>query len=106
MSLRSAAFEPYGGTHAYLVAVACVPAGIVVAGLFARATRWPLVRRFLIELARYDRRGTRHEDPFGGELLRYGRILGRADKREWNPEELARRVKRIRLLELAVEHRS
>jgi hypothetical protein len=65
-----------------------------------------LVRRFLIELARYDRRRTRHEDPFGGELLRYGRILGRADKREWNPEELARRVKRIRLLELAVEHRS
>jgi hypothetical protein len=81
------------GTDAALVAVACVIVAVAVAWAVARATRWPRTRTYLVELARFDRWGKRHNDPAGQELMRYADILGRLpDDERYRPEEHCRRV--------------
>ncbi len=54
-----------GGAWASIIAAACAVAafGLGLAVPWAMRTRWWLIRRFLVELARYDMGGTRHESP-------------------------------------------
>jgi hypothetical protein len=66
-------------------------------------TRWPRIRKFLVELAHYDRNNTRHELPDLHELRTYGQILKRGPKvldeangREEDPLEYAKRVWKVR----------
>jgi hypothetical protein len=89
-----------GGTCAYVVAGSCALAGTVVAVIVARPYHWPLVRDFLIELARWDSQGTRHDLPEAEELLRYADVLGRVEPQDRGDStairEHAWRVWRIR----------
>ena len=69
------------GTAAWVVAVACAVLGCLVTLAIGRALRWPLERRFLIEVARWDHAG-RHTLPDGGELFGYGVLLKRQSYEE------------------------
>jgi hypothetical protein len=83
-----------GGAWASMIAAACAVAAFGLGLTVPRVmgTRWWLVRRFLVELARYDMGGTRHESPDLSELMRYGKILGRDSLPDEDPSAYARRV--------------
>jgi len=61
------------GTGAGVVAAVCVAAGLTAVLAFARTTRWPWTRSYLVEVAHYDYQG-RQDTPDGQELYRYARI--------------------------------
>lgn len=69
----------------YLVTVGWIALSVILVWLVDRKTRWKRTRRYLIELARYDRGQTPTRDPSVIELTRYGRILN--DKRKQRTDE-------------------
>jgi len=84
------------GVWAAMLAVVFMAAAILITWVVGRATRWPRIRDYLIELARVDRWGNRHDDPHGGELMRYAAVLGRLpDDERSQLEEHCRRVWRV-----------
>ena len=66
----------HGGLRAMGVAALCAVLGGAAAFGLGQVLRWPLIRRFLIEVARWDE-SKRHELPDPGELYGYGVLLGR-----------------------------
>lgn len=85
-----------GGAWAYVVAAGC---GLVTLALTygaAQRTRWWRIRRFLIEVARWDQDGKRHDAPDANELTQYGRLLGMDEGNETHsPDGLVRNAQRI-----------
>jgi hypothetical protein len=67
--------KTHGGT-VRLVAIAFLILGFLVGFLIPYLTRRRRVCRFLIALARYDNRGTRHELPLSEELWGYAVVMG------------------------------
>lgn len=64
------------GDSARLVAVALLLTGLLAGFLIPHLTRARRIRRYLIALARYDERGTRHDLPLSEELCRYAVVQG------------------------------
>jgi hypothetical protein len=75
------------GLSAAVVAVTCTAVAVAAAWFLARRVRWPWVRRWLIEYARWDRDGTRYDDPDGQELLEYARVLNRFGPEDYGGDD-------------------
>jgi hypothetical protein len=70
--------------------------GFAVGFFPGRATRGWQIRRYLIELARYDDWGLHHEHPSGRELQRYAVLLGEHhDPQEYVGQELTGKANRF-----------
>jgi hypothetical protein len=84
------------GICAGLIAVGFTLAAVGIAAALARLMRWHWVRGWLIDLARFDRAGNRHDDPRGGELLLYARVLGRTvDEDFYGGDAMLRHARRV-----------
>ncbi len=80
--------KTHGGA-ARLAALGLLLVGFLVGFVGGRATRTRRVRRYLIELARYDMAGVRHAHPWNNELQLYAALLGqRHDPTEYAGAEL------------------
>jgi hypothetical protein len=60
-----------------LAASACAVAAVATALTADRCTRWPRLRRQIVEYARHDPTGDRHVHPSAGTLIRLGQEFGR-----------------------------
>lgn len=97
------------GASAAIIAIACTAVAIAAAYGFARLTRWPWARTWLIEQARWQRAPAepgglvRQEYPDGAELMGYARVLGKVSPKEFGDNEgllaHARRVWKLNRVE-------
>jgi hypothetical protein len=96
LTIGQGSLRQTGGVRAYIIAIACVATAAGATLLCARPIRWRFVRRFLIELARYDDvSGARRESPNLSELMMYGQILGHGRLPGDDPSAYARRVWKV-----------
>jgi hypothetical protein len=80
------------GTWAAVIALVSTAAAVGGTWLVARITRWARTRSYLVELARFDRWGNRHDDPEGQELMRYAAPPGSREALRRRDAALSTRV--------------
>src|SRR5439155_11719840 len=82
------------GTSAAIIAIACTAIAIAVAYVLARLARWHWTRDWLVEQARWDQLGVRHDDPYGRELMGYALVLRKVAPEESYDDDLLRQAGR------------
>jgi hypothetical protein len=83
------------GFYAYVVAALFLIGSAALTAAVAWSTRWPRIRRTLVEIARYGTWGVRRDDPDGAELARYARVLDRPQLPDEDQDGYVKRVFKV-----------